>query len=454
MDVELIDGSGDFRLLSRQGRGQRAVPPREQSVLQGDLLLDRLRHRHLPLPQQRAGGRPLRVGQQAAAELRHRRTALLQQPPAPPRDLHRLLGLRLGPGLRPVDGRERRPARRGHAGVRHPAHRRRRPQRHPTGDARRDRGVRGPDLPRGETPPALRRARDGRDLPGAARRTAAGAGQGPAQRAVLTGGRVVERPPDPARRPPGAGPHDAPVRQFRPHRVCEHRRLPRCLRHAQPLDPVPDRPCHRLHGQHRVSFLLNSYVTCRTRADLGTRSSAIRSPAWSTWWRPGRCSTARSAASGWTRTSRRSRRASSSPRSRSCWRAGRSRSGRTRAGRRPGGESGRRGGGAGGTRRWRARGRAGHRRGYGDGHGYGDGDGGRGRGRTGVRPPRARAAPHPLARTGEAAMSDDVPATATPPDRPAPDRPRRPSRPPPRPRPGPGRGPPPGAAAAPGPPSG
>ncbi len=52
------------------------------------------------------------------------------------------------------------------------------------------------------------------------------------------------------------------------------------------------------------SFLLNSYVTCRTRP---TWHAFVRYPlsAWSTWWRPAHSSTGRSAASGWTRTSRR-----------------------------------------------------------------------------------------------------------------------------------------------------
>lgn len=174
-----LHGRGAHRRLGglpaavEAGRGERPVPSREQPLLQGDLLLDRLRHGHLPLPQQRAGGGPVEMGKQTAAELRHRRTALLQQPAAPPRDLHRLLGLRLGPGLRPVDGRGRRPARRGHPRLRHPPHRSRRPQRHPTGDPRGHRRIRGPHLPRGETPPALRRAGDRRDLRGAAGQPAA-----------------------------------------------------------------------------------------------------------------------------------------------------------------------------------------------------------------------------------------------------------------------------------------
>lgn len=251
------------------------------------------------------------MGQQTAAELRHRRTALLQQPAAAPRDLHRLLGLRLGAGLRPLDRRPRRPARSGHPRLRHSAHRRRRPQRHPAGDARCDRGVRGPDLPRGETPPAVRRTGDGRDLPdGAAGQPAAPAadqGRGAARGCAADQGRATRqrpgahrrpgpsahrgpgpgarrRPGPSARRGPGPGrelrhrlrhraghrlgrpeprrpgpsrfpepvPYRPPVRQFRPHRLREHRRLPRRLRLPEPLDPLPDRPRHRLRDQHRV----------------------------------------------------------------------------------------------------------------------------------------------------------------------------------------------------------
>lgn len=65
MDVEIVDGAGDFRLLSRRAVDAVLSLP-EQSFFQGALLVDRLRHGQLHVRERPTGCRAVQVGRPAS----------------------------------------------------------------------------------------------------------------------------------------------------------------------------------------------------------------------------------------------------------------------------------------------------------------------------------------------------------------------------------------------------
>ena len=81
VDVELEDGVGDFRVLSRRRRPRAARAGRVQPLLQGALRLDRLPHRHRRLRERLARGRPDQVADARPVQLRPRRRRVVQHRP-------------------------------------------------------------------------------------------------------------------------------------------------------------------------------------------------------------------------------------------------------------------------------------------------------------------------------------------------------------------------------------
>lgn len=180
------------------GRGRADLAAGVQPLLQGPVLLDRFRHRHLRLPQRRPGGRRDEVALRLADQLRHRRPDLVQLPPAAAGHLRRAQPGLARRGLHPVDHRCR-PRRRRHrarlcdAGGHHG-----RPGRGADGDARADRRVHRPDLLRVQAAAALPRQGDRRHGP----HPSPGGGRGGRRRRRVRARRAL---PGSARRTPQAG---------------------------------------------------------------------------------------------------------------------------------------------------------------------------------------------------------------------------------------------------------